>query len=180
MGKKQQRGFTLIEVIVVAAIIGILAGVLVPLIFKEIDEAKNARAAADVRSISNAILILRKDTGQWPVSTSCVPGTTLLYGGVTIPPLAGAGWDITNSVKFDARLGSDGANCWGSTWKGPYMATVNADPWGNAYVTNADAMLATGTPIWIMSAGPNGTIETASNAAQIDPATSDDIGLRIR
>ena len=62
------RGFTLIEVIVVAAIIAILAGILVPMIFNQIDEAKKTRAQADCKTISTAILMFRKDTAKVAVS----------------------------------------------------------------------------------------------------------------
>lgn len=57
-----------------------LAGILVPLIIKEIDESKIARASADVRSISSALIVLKKDTGQWPVNAACTPAVTLLMG----------------------------------------------------------------------------------------------------
>jgi len=178
MDLRNRKGFTLIEVIVVAGIIAILAGILVPLIFKEIDEARITRAAADIRSISTGILILRKDAGQWPVSATCRNATTMMVGHGTVPAVP-AGWDNSATDQYDHALVEDTDACWGTKWKGPYIAMVNADPWGNAYVTNAPAMLAATGPIWIMSAGPNGTIETAPDATSIG-AGIDDIGVRLR
>ena len=67
MKLKGNAGFTLIEVIVVAGIIAILAGILVPMILKEIDESRITRAAADTKSISTAMMVFKKDTAQWPV-----------------------------------------------------------------------------------------------------------------
>ena len=175
---RRQGGFTLVEVIVVAGIIAILAGIVVPLILKEIDEARITRAAADIRSISAAVLVMRKDTGKWPnLDGACSPGATLLYGNGNTPGgLAAAGFDETTSVFFDDYLSTDASGCYGTKWKGPYLASLNADPWGNSYIVNANAFSANG-PVWILSAGPNGQIETgpASSTAQ-----GDDIGLRLR
>ncbi|HTP05822.1 MAG TPA: type II secretion system protein GspG [Nitrospirota bacterium] len=174
-----QKGFTLIEVIVVAGIIAVLAGILVPLIFKEIDESKIARASADVRSISNAVIILRKDTGQWPVSSSCQSTVTLLTGAGNVPALAG-GWNGATPLSFDLRLNTDDVPCWPNTWKGPYLAAVNADPWGNAYITNADAFVSGANPkpqVWILSAGPDGIVQTKVTDMV---ASGDDVGLRIQ
>ena len=176
MHLRNRKGFTLIEVIVVAAIIAVLAGILVPLIFKEIDEARISRASADLRSISTAMIIIKKDTGQWPVNASCEPAQTMLVGDGNLP--AGAGWDASALEKFDNFLLSDVNACFGTKWKGPYIAYVTKDPWGNAYISNAKDYSGTG-PIWLLSAGPNGVIETAPNATVVD-ASSDDIGFRLR
>ncbi len=181
MKLREQKGFTLIEVIVVAGIIAILAGILVPLIFKEIDESKISRAAADVRSISSAIFVLRKDTGQWPVSSTCYNTATIMNGSGALPTL-GDGWSVDSQVNYDSVLGNDDSACWlaTKTWKGPYLAHVTADPWGHAYVTNADAYLSTASPlppIWIVSAGPDGILQTG--ATYVEPS-GDDIGLRLR
>jgi general secretion pathway protein G len=178
MGKRRQGGFTLIEVIVVAAIIAILAGILVPLIFKEIDEAKTTRAGADLKSISTAIMVMRKDTGNWPdlaaSGGSCISTASLLYGSGNLPDgLAAMGYDQTNSFSFDAYLSADSSGCYGAKWKGPYLATVSADPWGNAYLVNAWGF-AGGGAVCALSAGPNGIIETPAGAAT---PQGDDIGV---
>jgi general secretion pathway protein G len=179
MQLKPEKGFTLIEVIVVAGIIAVLAGILVPLIFKEIDESKISRAAADVRSISNAMIILKKDTGSWPITATCSNTVTLLTGAGTVLPVA---VDWSNAVVgiLDDYLAIDDNGCWPSTWKGPYMAVVNPDPWGNAYMVNADALLSAANPkppIWIVSAGPDGVLDTVASSAVV---VNDDIGLRLR
>lgn len=171
------KGFTLIEVIVVAGIIAVLAGILVPLIFKEIDESKLTRAAADVKSISAAMFVLRKDTGQWPVSASCDPGIELIIGKGTAPVFSGASNWLNNLSNFyDNFLNTDDGACWPTTWKGPYMASVNPDPWGRAYVTNASEFMTNGN-VWVLSAGPDGVVDTVRGA---DALSGDDIGIRIR
>src|SRR3990172_4016230 len=95
MKVRNEKGFTLIEVIVVAGIIAILAGILVPMIFKEIDESRITRASADTKSISTALIVFRKDTGAWPVMDgSCNPSVTLLTGAGNLDPnLAALGYD---------------------------------------------------------------------------------------
>ena len=93
MQLKNRKGFTLIEVIVVAGIIAILAGILVPLIFKEIDESRITRATADIKSIATSMLVLKKDTGQWPVSSACANNVTILNSSSGTLPALAAGWD---------------------------------------------------------------------------------------
>lgn len=177
MNLRNNKGFTLIEVIVVAGIIAILAGILVPLIFKEIDESKITRAAADVKSISTAVLVLRKDTGQWPVSASCEPTVDMLKGNGTLPSFdVTANWLQSNPNTFDNYLSNDDNGCWPSTWKGPYLPKVTADPWGKAYVSNASEFLSSGN-VWIVSAGPDGIVQTGRGATDL---SGDDIGTRIK
>ncbi|TAN38686.1 MAG: prepilin-type N-terminal cleavage/methylation domain-containing protein [Nitrospirae bacterium] len=176
---KKQSGFTLIEVIVVAGIIAVLAGILVPIIFKEIDESKKTRATADVKSISSALMVLKKDTGQWPVSANCSPGVTMLVGNGAVPALA-ANWDNSSVNNFSNYLATDDNGCWPNTWKGPYMPTVTADPWGNAYMINAVDFLSVANPpatVWLISAGPNGVLDTAATVSALN---GDDIGIRLQ
>jgi general secretion pathway protein G len=177
MGIRTQRGFTLIEVIVVAGIIAILAGILVPLIFKEIDEARATRAYADVRSLSTAVMIMKKDTGKWPnLDGSCNAAATFLYGAGALPgALAAQGYDQSTSLNIDDYLTTDASGCYGSKWKGPYLAYTSADPWGNAYFINAINLVSGGT-VWILSAGPDGTVDTAASAAALQ---GDDVGIMI-
>ncbi|TAN42000.1 MAG: prepilin-type N-terminal cleavage/methylation domain-containing protein [Nitrospirae bacterium] len=172
------KGFTLIEVIVVAGIIAILAGILVPIIFKEIDESKITRASADIKSISTVMFVFRKDTGAWPLMDgNCSPTITFLTGAGNLDPnLAGLGYDTSVATSFDAHFSSNTNNCYSPNWKGPYIAQVSADPWGNAYITNANGFAIAGQPVWIISAGPNRQLETNANDTALQ---GDDIGVRI-
>jgi len=174
----KQRGFTLVEVIVVAGIIAILAGILVPMILKEIDEARITRAYADVRSISNAIIILKKDSGKWPtLDGACSSTVTFLYGNGNLPGNLGpAGYDQATSVFIDDYLANDASGCYGTRWKGPYLASVSPDPWGNAYVMNANGFAAS-APTWIISAGPDGQVDTSAASTSLQ---GDDTGIRLR
>ncbi|MBI4827094.1 MAG: type II secretion system protein GspG [Nitrospirae bacterium] len=177
--KLWNRGFTLIEVIVVAGIIAILAGVLIPMILKEIDETRITRASADLRSISSAILVFKKDTAQWPaMDGTCSPNLTLLIGGGNAPGGIGAnGWDNTSSAMIDYHIMVNDDGCY-NNWAGPYLPSTSADPWGNQYVINAGNFGIADSPVWIMSAGPNGTLDANANSTSLIGV--DDIGLRIK
>lgn len=172
---RNNKGFTLIEVIVVAGIIAILAGILVPLIFKEIDESKITRAAADMKSIQTAIMVFKKDTGQWPaLLDDCTTQVTLLEGdgNDASNDITAYGYDTSVTASLNAYLQSDNG-CY-TNWKGPYMANVAPDPWGRKYYINAKEF-GSALIVWIISAGPNGILETYPTAS-MQPG-GDDIGL---
>lgn len=179
---RNNRGFTLIEVIVVAAIIAILAGILVPMIFSQIDESKKTKALADCKSIQTTILAFRKDTGAWPNRTTpTTADRTLLYGAGTLAAdadLAAKLFDTTSRDMYINYLKTDDSASYGTTWKGPYLTSVEADPWGNAYITNAKNFDANpAVPVWIISAGPDGKLDTPANS---ETPVNDDIGIRIK
>ena len=64
----RQRGFTLLEVLVVVAILGILAAIVVPRIMDRPDEAKRTAAKVDIQSIVQAPKLYRLDNGNDPTT----------------------------------------------------------------------------------------------------------------
>jgi len=64
--RSAQSGFTLLEIIVVLAVLGALAAVLTPVVFRYIDDANVTRAKSDAGGIASAINKMYKDTGRWP------------------------------------------------------------------------------------------------------------------
>ncbi|MBH98461.1 MAG: type II secretion system protein GspG [Rhodospirillaceae bacterium] len=64
--KEYQRGFTLIEVMVVVVIIGLLAAIVAPNLIGNIDRAAVTRARSDIRSIETALNLYRLDNFRYP------------------------------------------------------------------------------------------------------------------
>jgi general secretion pathway protein G len=100
----RQRAFTLIEVLVVVAILGILAAIVVPRIMDRPDEAKRVAAKADIGAIVQSLKLYRLDNGTYPTTDQGL-------GALAQRP-------TTNPVP--------------ANWK-PYLERLPKDPWGGDY-----------------------------------------------
>jgi general secretion pathway protein G len=95
---KRKAGFTLLELLVVVAIIGLLAGYVGPKYFGQIGKAEVKEAKAQVDALAKALDTYRLDTGHYPTTqqglnalTAAPPGTTNWAGpylakGVPLDP----------------------------------------------------------------------------------------------
>ena len=104
MRREKAGGFTLIEVLVVVAILGILAAIVVPRIMDRPDEAKRVAAKADVGAIAQALKLYRLDNGFYP---STDQGLGALVQRPTSQPVP-ANWKV-------------------------YLERMPKDPWGSDY-----------------------------------------------
>jgi len=66
--KNNERGFTLIELMVVIVILGILAGLIVPRIMGRPDEARRAKARIQIESLETALKLYKLDNGNYPTT----------------------------------------------------------------------------------------------------------------
>lgn len=98
-------GFTLIEVLVVIVVIAILASLVAPNLFRNVDDARVATAKAQIESFATALDAYRLDNGRYPTTAQ---GLAALWQKPTIePPPA---------------------------WSAPYVRkAIPLDPWGHAY-----------------------------------------------
>lgn len=135
---KPQRGFTLIEMLVVLVLIGLLASLVGPRLFSRVDTAKVQTAQAQIKLLKGALETMRLDLGDYPG----VP-EGLAWLGV-------APTDAAAAIR----------------WKGPYLdGGVPLDPWGQAYQYNPP--LEAGQPFRLMSLGADGKPGGTGNNADI-------------
>ncbi len=101
-----QAGFTLIEIMVVIAIIGILATLIVPKIMGRPDEARVTAAKHDLATISQALKLYRLDIGRYPTTEQGLKALVERPSSEPVP----------------------------QNWKnGGYLDRLPNDPWGNPY-----------------------------------------------
>lgn len=67
IGAKNRGGFTLIELLVVIAIIGILAGLLLPVLSRARDKGNAARCQSNLRQLGLAAMMYDEDNQVYPV-----------------------------------------------------------------------------------------------------------------
>lgn len=93
--KRMQKGFTLIELMIVVAIIGILAAVAIPQYQDYTVKAKLSKVQATVAPLKTALALYNQETGGFPVAAA--PWTSL---GLSAAPTA------TNEVSAFAWTGA--------------------------------------------------------------------------
>jgi len=134
------RGFTLIELTVVLAVIVTLALILTPSISNFINDSRTARTRADAQTIVSAIVQFEKDNGffpQWKVAVAGGPGTAankldlLISPGNTPMENPQTLWTTSPAARTDTLANQWMANAAGYTlktcssrfgWNGPYVS----------------------------------------------------------
>lgn len=92
MVKKRKAGFTLIELVVVIAILGVLAGIAVPRFLESTAAARGARIVDDLRTIDGALQTYNIKMGKYPakleylVSTETGAEVVGLLAALPVPP----------------------------------------------------------------------------------------------
>lgn len=106
MWAKKERGFTLIEIMVVVVILGILAAIVVPKIMSRPEQARVVKAKQDILAIQSALDLYKLDNGRYPTTEQ---GLEALVHKPTSEP-------IPRDWKSDG-----------------YLQKLPVDPWGAAY-----------------------------------------------
>jgi len=118
--KRQQGGFSLIELLIVVAIIGIIATIAVPQLLDAIDRGRQRRSMADMRNIATANGTYRVDEGSYASALSDLSPTYMQV----VP--TNDGW--ANAWQYSTASGSYTLESYGSdAADGP----VPASPWIN-------------------------------------------------
>lgn len=103
---QRQRGFTLIEIMVVIVILGVLAALVVPKIMSRPDEARVVAAKHDISAIGQALKLYKLDNGSYPTTEQ---GLKALIAKPSVAPVP-------------------------NNWKtGGYLDKLPQDPWGRDY-----------------------------------------------
>ncbi len=105
--KHNQKGFTLIEIMVVVVILGILAGIVVPRLLDEPEKARRIKAATQIRGFEEALGMFKLDNGFYPTTEQGLKALVNKPGSGRIP------------TRYK---------------EGGYMKKLPRDPWEQPYI----------------------------------------------
>lgn len=130
---QQQRGFTLMELMVVIVILGILAALVVPNLMGNKERADTQKAVSDIVALENALDMYKLDNHRYPTTEQTLEAL------VTVPTIS----------PVPANYRNNG-----------YIKRLPADPWGNEYMMLSPGDHGA---IDVFSAGPDGESNTADD-----------------
>ncbi len=102
--KAVQKGFTLIELMVVLVIIGLPAALIVPNVLDRVDSARETAARTDVANLMQALKLYKLDNQRFPTAEQGLKALVAKPTASPVPP----------------------------NWK-PYLEKLPNDPWGRPY-----------------------------------------------
>lgn len=102
---RRPKGFTLLEILVVLVILGLLASLVGPQVFKQLSSSKSKTASLQIEELSSALDLYRLEVGGYPTSEQ---GLDAL---------------INKPANIDK---------WNGPYL--KKSIIRDDPWGNAYI----------------------------------------------
>jgi len=178
------KGFTIPEMAAILTLTTIAAGSIAPWVHDYVSEVRYQRAVHDTRAVAEAVSRFTGDVpGQsdrergWAafdllVGAGAAPSVGIGGDSAWIAPLGAAGVGaldaqlVTNAAGYGAF--SPRQADWIRGWYGPHVeAGIGPDPWGHRYAINVKALSSGASRTVVVSAGPNGQIETAFQGAAI-------------
>ncbi|SFR45300.1 general secretion pathway protein G [Pseudidiomarina maritima] len=127
---KKQSAFSLMEVMVVIAILGLLASLILPNVLGSADQANRQKARTDIIALENAVAQYRLDNGTFPTTEQGLEA-------------------LTDEPNVDPRPRN--------YRRGGYIQRLPSDPWGNEYLLLSPGEFG---DFDIFSAGPDGQTGT--------------------
>jgi len=169
-------GIRLFEMAVLGAVMIACAGLVYPVVKSERMREDRAVANEQCRLIAVALNLYLKDrTGEkYPVDPVSRKALDWLKGPGKFPANNPFGNDDSHGRLCQVLKVKD-PNMPG--WNGPYLENVEPDPWGHAYLVNTGGYHNSRERVWILSAGPNGIVETPLQSSAL---RGDDIGRILR
>ncbi len=136
----KDAGYSLLEILIVLAIMGLLATLVAPRLFGQFDQAKVTAAKAQAKSLRLALDSFKLDTGRYPTEQE---GLTVLIEA----PQSGS-----------------------NVWFGPYIdGELPNDPWGNSFIYQTPKLDANGRELspYVISLGADNAPGGDGNNADI-------------
>jgi len=102
-----ERGYTLLEVLIVLSIIALVAALVGPRLMSQLDRSRGTAAEVQMRSLISALETMRLDIGRYPTAEE------------GLQTLTAAPREEEAAIR----------------WRGPYLETAAPpDPWGRPYI----------------------------------------------
>jgi len=172
------RGFSLAEVTIMLMTLSVLTAAMSPAIGDYVNDARHIKVADDVRMLAVTFSRFAFDAAKASTSDRDWHGYDVLVGEGLAPEL-GQGGDaawvldldqhgvgrlddhlITNAAGYNTSADNPEA-IWVRGWRGPYVGSgITPDPWGHRYAINVGGWSRRGAHVVVLSAGPNGQIES--------------------
>jgi len=136
-------GFTLIELVVVVAILGILAVVVTPKVMGAIDNAKSSSQKSNAKQIQVAMERYYAEQGKYPETSLCSTDyNTTTFAGCTVTELKGALQSVLNldTATVEDTIKSYQVVAASGTTPASYEITVTFKDGNADYEISADAI----------------------------------------